>query len=51
MVILTIYIKPSIIALGQPLQTRLPTLDWVDPQCPKRRAEDELTGFNEGKKA
>jgi hypothetical protein len=37
MVILTIYIKPSLCALGQPLWKRLPALDRAYPKIPRRR--------------
>ena len=35
MVILTIYIKPSVSALGQPFWKRLPASDRADPQIPR----------------
>jgi len=34
---LTIYIKPSICALGQPLRKRLPASDRAYPKIPRRR--------------
>ena len=34
MVILTVYIKHSVSALGRPLWKRLLALDWADPQIP-----------------
>jgi len=36
-VILTIYIKPSVCALGQPLGKRLPALDRAYPKIPRCR--------------
>jgi len=36
MVILTIYYKSSVSALGQPLRKRLPASDWADPQILRR---------------
>ncbi len=35
-VILTIYVKPSVCTLGQPLQKRLPASDRADPQISRR---------------
>ena len=32
----TIYAKPRVSALGQPLQKRSPASDWADPQIPRR---------------
>jgi hypothetical protein len=36
MVILAIYVKPSVSALGQPLPKRLPASDQADPQISRR---------------
>jgi hypothetical protein len=36
MVILKIYVKPIITALGQPIRKRLPASDRADPQIPHR---------------
>ncbi len=37
MVILTIYIKPSVYTLGQPLRKRSPMSDRAYPKIPRRR--------------